>query len=97
LSADPRHFIPKEIPMRMLASAVLAISAFAASVPAQAQTYDPSYPVCMHVVGRINYYDCRFTSLAQCNVSAGGRAAQCEVNPYYGGNAVAARKRTRVY
>ena len=83
--------------MRMLASATLAIAAFAANVPAQAQTYDPSYPVCMHVVGRINYYDCRFTSLAQCNVSAGGRAAQCEVNPYYGGNAVAARKRTRVY
>ena len=83
--------------MRMLASATLAIAAFAANAPAQAQTYDPSYPVCMHIVGRINYYDCRFTSLAQCNVSAGGRAAQCEANPYFAGNVAAARKRTRVY
>jgi len=83
--------------MRMLASAALALAAFAASVPAQAQTYDPNFPVCLHVVGRINYYDCRFASIAQCNVSASGRAAQCEANPYYGGNAAAARKRTRVY
>ena len=83
--------------MRMLAAAALAIAAFATTLPAQAQTYDPNYPVCMHVVGRINYYDCRYASIAQCNVSASGRAAQCEVNPYYGGNATATRRRVRAY
>ena len=50
--------------------------------PAAAQTYDPGYPVCMHVYGLITYYECRYTSLAQCNVSASGRAAQCVLNPY---------------
>jgi hypothetical protein len=68
--------------MRVLALAVLAI--VAASVPAQAQTYDPSYPVCLHVWGRgATYYECHYSSLAQCNASASGRAAQCVVNPYY--------------
>jgi hypothetical protein len=84
--------------MRVLALAALAIAAFAVATPAQAQTYDPNYPVCMHVVGRINYYDCRFASIAQCNVSAAGRAAQCEATPYFANAAaVPARKRTRVY
>jgi hypothetical protein len=29
------------------------------------------------------YYECRYTSLAQCNLSASGRAAQCLTNPYF--------------
>jgi hypothetical protein len=70
--------------MRILALAVLAIGAVSAAAPAQAQTYDPSYPVCLHVWGRgATYYECRYSSLAQCNASASGRAAQCVVNPYY--------------
>jgi hypothetical protein len=69
--------------MRILALAVLAIGAASAAAPAQAQTYDPSYPVCLHVYGRISYYECRYTSLAQCNMSAAGRSAQCDVNPYF--------------
>jgi hypothetical protein len=69
--------------MRILALTVLAIGAVSAAAPAQAQTYDPSYPVCLHVWGRANYYECRYTSLPQCNASASGRAAQCEVNPYF--------------
>ena len=44
--------------MRILALAILAIGATAAAAPAQAQTYDPNYPVCLHVYGRISYYEC---------------------------------------
>ena len=51
--------------------------------PAAAQTYDPDYPVCLHVYGLITYYECRYMSLAQCNVSASGRVTQCVLNPYF--------------
>jgi hypothetical protein len=73
----------KEILMRILAVAILAIGAASAAAPAQAQTYDPNYPVCLHVYGRINYYECSYTSLPQCNASASGRSAQCVINPYF--------------
>ena len=69
--------------MRILALAVLAIGTVSAAAPARAQTYDPNYPVCLHVYGRINYYECTYTSLPQCNATASGRAAQCIINPYY--------------
>ena len=69
--------------MRILALAILAIGAASASAPAQAQTYDPRFPVCLHVMGRISYYDCSYASLPQCNMSASGRSAQCVINPYY--------------
>ena len=72
--------IPKEILMRIPALAILAIAA--ASAPAQAQTYGSDYPVCLHVYGPVTYYECRYTSIPQCNQSASGRAAQCVVNPY---------------
>ncbi len=71
--------------MRNLALAILALATVALAGPAAAQTYDPAYPVCLHVYGPITYYDCRYTSLAQCNGSAAGRAAQCETNPYFAG------------
>jgi hypothetical protein len=80
LSVPP---IPKEIPMRILALAILAIGAVAASAPARAQTYDPNYPVCLQIYGPISYNECNFTSLAQCNASASGRPAQCVVNPFF--------------
>lgn len=69
--------------LNLATSAILAIAAASTVAPAQAQTYDPNYPVCLHVYGRITYYDCSYTSLPQCNMSAAGRSAQCEVNPYY--------------
>ena len=69
--------------MRNLALAILALATVAVAGPAAAQTYDPAYPVCLHVYGRITYYECNFISLAQCAASASGRAAQCEINPYY--------------
>jgi hypothetical protein len=69
--------------MRILILAILAIGAASATVPARAQTYDPSYPVCLHVYGRASYYECRYSSLAQCAGSASARSAQCVINPYF--------------
>jgi hypothetical protein len=68
--------------MRNLALAVLAIGTVSAAGPAAAQTYGSDYPVCLHVYGPATYYECRYTSLAQCNMSASGRSAQCVINPY---------------
>jgi len=67
-----------------IAWVVLAAAALTCP-PAQAQTYDPNYPVCLQVYqGMIDfYYDCSYTSMAQCAASASGRAADCVVNPYY--------------
>ena len=78
--------IPKAIPMRILALAILAIGTVSTG-PAAAQKYDPAYPVCLHAYGLagFNYYDCSYTSLPQCNASASGRAAQCDINPYFAG------------
>lgn len=50
---------------------------------AHAQTYDPSYPVCMQIYGPVGYFDCRYGSLAQCRYLAVGRSASCVVNPYF--------------
>ena len=68
--------------MRILALAMLAIATATLTEPARAQTYDPNYPVCLHVYGPATYYECRYNSLAQCNASASGRSAQCVTNPY---------------
>jgi hypothetical protein len=69
--------------MRILALGILAITAVSAAGAARAQTYDPNFPVCLHVYGPITYYECHFTTLAQCGATASGRAAQCEINPYF--------------
>jgi hypothetical protein len=71
------------IRMRMLALAILAIGTVFATGAAQAQAWDPNYPVCMQVFGRFNSNECRYTSLPQCNASASGRAAECLLNPYF--------------
>ena len=70
--------------MRAIVPTFLAIAMISAAVPAQAQTYDPRYPICLQVYGRINYISCAYRSMAQCRMSAEARAAQCIVNPYYG-------------
>ncbi|NVN86340.1 MAG: DUF3551 domain-containing protein [Rhodopseudomonas sp.] len=44
---------------------------------------DSSAPVCLHVYGPVSYDECRYTSIAQCQVSASGRPASCIVNPFY--------------
>jgi hypothetical protein len=71
--------------MRRLFLATMAIGAASIAGPAAAQTYAPGYPVCLHVYGPATYYECRYTSLPQCNASASGRAAQCVINPYFAG------------
>lgn len=84
--------------MRSLALAILALATVPIAAPAAAQTYDPAYPVCLHVYGPVTYYDCRYTSLAQCAPAASGRSASCETNPYFA-NATAgpARRQRRAY
>jgi hypothetical protein len=82
--------------MPILTLAILAIG-MASMGPAAAQTYDPAYPVCLRVFGPGTYYECRYTSLPQCNASASGRSAQCVINPYFGGAQEPAGYRRRVY
>ena len=73
--------------MRRAVSLVAVTVAMLATSPARAQTYDPSYPICLQVFGVMgDYIACHFTSMDQCRLSAWGRAAQCLVNPYFGQN-----------
>ena len=71
--------------MKPIIFTMVTLGALAAFAPASAQTYDPRYPVCMHVYGeRIgDRMDCIFTSIAQCQASASGLPATCLVNPYF--------------
>jgi Protein of unknown function (DUF3551) len=70
--------------MRTLVLIISGIGTILTAAAAQAQTYDPNYPVCLQTYGiGGNYIDCSYTSLAQRNVSASGRAAQCFINPYF--------------
>ena len=73
--------------MRVLALAILTISAVSVTSSARAQTYNPNYPVCLKLIQNFGgeWNDCQFTSLEQCAPSALGRAAQCIINPYYAG------------
>ncbi len=70
--------------MRVLALAILTTVTILTAAPTKAQTYSPDYPVCLQVYGpRGDYIECAYTSLAQCALSASGRAAQCMINPYF--------------
>ncbi|OKO79127.1 hypothetical protein AC629_29185 [Bradyrhizobium sp. NAS80.1] len=74
--------------MRILFGLIITVGALLAAAPTRAQTFDPSYPVCMHVYSGANggggeWYDCSFTSLPQCRATASGRPATCDLNPYY--------------
>lgn len=69
--------------MRLIAMTVLALGAAALAAPAEAGTYGGGYPVCLQVYGPLNYYECGYSSIPQCNMSAAGRAAQCVINPYF--------------
>ena len=78
-----------------LASAMTAMVVLAP--PAAAQTYDPSYPVCLQIYRSMVdfHFECGYTTLAQCAASASGRAAQCVVNPYYAGPPTRRSKRQK--
>lgn len=67
--------------MRIAALTMLALGTL--SAPVHAQTYGDNYPVCLQVFGRFPRFECAYTSIAQCQPSASGIAAQCVVNPYY--------------
>ena len=71
--------------MSLLTPAIVGIGALLALAPASAQTYDPSYPVCMQVIEMFGgtHFDCSFTSLPQCRTSASGLPATCLINPYF--------------
>jgi hypothetical protein len=73
------------IPTLLILTVVPVAGLFSWAGPTRAQTYDPSYPVCMQVTewggGRI---DCSYMSMAQCAASASGRGATCMPNPYFG-------------
>ena len=71
--------------MRVLTLSVLLFAIN--SIPVQAQTYDPRYPVCLKVYGGLfgggEWIDCSYVSLPQCQASASGRGAMCGTNPYF--------------
>jgi hypothetical protein len=68
--------------MRIPALAILTTVTVLTATPTLAQTYNPAYPVCLQAY-RSGYIECGYTSLAQCALSASGRAAQCIINPYF--------------
>ena len=75
-------------PLRLACSLIGVAGALLAAAPSQAQTFDPRYPVGMHVYSGANggggeWYDCSFTSLPQCRATASGRSAVCDLTPYY--------------
>jgi hypothetical protein len=69
----------------IFAASMVTVGTLSVAEPARSQTYDPSYPVCLHVYGPVGYYSCRYMSIPQCAPSAEGRSAECIVNPYYVG------------
>jgi len=91
---------PPHSPARVMSLTIL-VTIFAAAivlpVPARAQTYDPSYPVCLQIYQGIAdfYFECGYRTMAQCAASASGRSAQCVVNPYYGGPKTGRSKRQK--
>ena len=86
----------EELPMRSLALAILAMGILTAG-PAQAQRYDPAYPVCLYVVsfGTSPYYRCSYMTMDQCRASANGQ--MCSLNPYYAGTKASVRPNNRRY
>ena len=71
--------------MRIVSGAmVLLLGSVPAVRSAQAQTYDPRYPVCIEVY-KIDgsSIGCGYTTIAQCKASASGLAAQCFANPFF--------------
>jgi Protein of unknown function (DUF3551) len=73
--------------MRFPVLVILAVAVMQVAAPANAQTYDPNYPICLQIYDDMVHYtfECAYTSMPQCQASASGRNAQCVVNPYYAG------------
>jgi hypothetical protein len=73
--------------MRIPALAILVIGVVSSAAPVRAQTYNPRFPICMHVISSWggSREDCSYYTMAQCLQTASGLAAQCNINPYYAG------------
>lgn len=69
--------------MRSLILMTFATGTVLAAAPSQAQTYDPSYPVCQRVNSEAGSVDCYYTSMAQCREAIRGTSAECVSNPYF--------------
>jgi hypothetical protein len=67
----------------------------AASGPVAAQTYGGDYPVCLQSYAPIQFIECRYTSIPQCQAAASGRSAMCLVNPYFNESAPPESRRRR--
>ena len=80
--------------MRAVLIALAGYAALAAT-PAAAQMYPPDVPVCLQVFGRNSYTECRYASIAQCQLTASGRPAQCIENPYFVGRPAPGPRRER--
>jgi hypothetical protein len=74
----------QEVWLRALVLIMSGIGTILTAALAQAQTYDPNFPICLQscALGGCKI-ECDYTSLAQCNASASGRAAQCYTNPFF--------------
>ena len=84
------------MPIRALA--ILTTITVLTAARTLAQTYSPNYSVCLQTYGIDgNYIECAYTSLAQCNQSASGRAAQCIINPYFASAQTSVGPRYRRY
>lgn len=70
--------------MRRLLSALMAIGVLAA-IDAASAIAEPvgNFPFCISGDNYGGIGDCSFTSFAQCQATASGRAASCASNPYY--------------
>src|SRR4051794_39855479 len=87
-----------EILMHRLFGVIMTVGALLTAAPSHAQTFDPRYPVCMHVYSGANGGggggdDCSFTSVPQCQATALGRSATYDLNSYYPFNAPPQRSR----
>ena len=69
--------------MRRTSLTLVTIALLFAAGTTRAQTYDPSYPVCMQIYGPVGYFDCRYGSIQQFKFLAVGRSASCIVIPYF--------------
>jgi len=83
--------------MRTLALTIFAMGIALTAGHAQAQTYDPAYPVCLYVDawGASPQYRCSFTTMDQCRASAMG--GTCSLNPYYARATTPVRQRNKHY
>jgi Tfp pilus assembly protein PilV len=72
------------MPMRVLALAILTTFTVLTAAPADAQTYGNG-PICLtyYQWGGSRSIDCGYSSIAQCQATASGLSATCDINPYY--------------